>query len=73
VKSGTIFDNIIVTDSIEEAKAFADATYGKTIDAEKAMFEKIEEEKAAEAKRVAEENAAAEQTYGDEEEDHDEL
>lgn len=73
VKSGTIFDNIIVTDSIEEAKAFADATYGKTIDAEKAMFEKIEEEKAAEAKRVAEENAAAEQNYGDEEEDHDEL
>jgi len=74
VASGTIFDNIIVTDSIEEAKAFADATYFKNIDGEKAMFEKVEEEKAAEAKRVAEENAAAEQNYGDEEEeDHDEL
>lgn len=29
VKAGTIFDNIIVTDSLEEAKKFADSTWGK--------------------------------------------
>merc|ERR1711871_1475866 len=40
VKSGDIFDNIIVTDSVEEAKAFADATFFKNKDAEKDMFNK---------------------------------
>lgn len=39
VKSGSIFDSIIVTDSLEEAKAFAEATWGKTKDGEKEMFE----------------------------------
>lgn len=29
VKAGSIFDNIIVTDSVAEAKKFADATWGK--------------------------------------------
>lgn len=29
VKAGTIFDNIIVTDSLEEANKFADSTWGK--------------------------------------------
>merc|ERR1712224_276399 len=57
VASGTIFDNIIVTDSIDEAQAFADATYGKIIDAEKEMHKKIEDEKAEEARRIAEEKA----------------
>lgn len=73
VKSGTIFDNIIVTDSMEEAKAFADATFFKNIDAEKEMYTKIEAEKAAEAERISAEKAAEEQNYGDEEEEHDEL
>jgi calreticulin len=71
VASGTIFDNIIVTDSIEEANAFADATYFKNIEAEKEMFKKVEEEKAAAAKKEAEEKASAEEDYDDE--DHDEL
>ncbi|KAH6567878.1 hypothetical protein BASA62_005839 [Batrachochytrium salamandrivorans] len=35
VKSGTIFDNIIVTDSLEEAKAFAQETYVKDMPAER--------------------------------------
>ena len=73
VTSGTLFDNIIVTDSMDEAKAFADATYFKNIEKEKEMYKKIEEEKAAEAKRQAEEKAKEEQNYDDEEEDHDEL
>jgi calreticulin len=72
VASGTIFDNIIVTDSLEEAKAFADATYFKNIEAEKEMYKKVEEEKAAAAKKEAEEKAATtEEDYDDE--DHDEL
>jgi hypothetical protein len=41
VKSGTIFDDIIVTDSIEEANAFAKETFYKKKDAEKEMFEKV--------------------------------
>lgn len=74
VTSGTIFDNIIVTDSIDEAKAFADAQFYKNLDEEKEAYAKIQEEKAAEAKRVAEENANEEQSEDyDDEEDHDEL
>jgi len=47
VKSGTIFDNIIISDSVDEVKAFIDETWGKTKDAEKAMHDKIQEEKKA--------------------------
>lgn len=47
VKSGTIFDDIIVTDSLEEAKAYADATYEKKKAAEKLAFEASEESKSA--------------------------
>eukprot|EP01064_Diplonema_japonicum_P023191 TRINITY_DN3363_c4_g2_i3.p1 TRINITY_DN3363_c4_g2~~TRINITY_DN3363_c4_g2_i3.p1 ORF type:complete len:380 (+),score=174.95 TRINITY_DN3363_c4_g2_i3:75-1214(+) len=60
VKSGTVFDNIIISDSIEEVKAFNDATWGKTHAAEAAMLKKVEEEtKAAEdaAKAEAEDEA----------------
>jgi len=39
VKAGTLFDNIIVTDSIEEAESFLDATYNKYSAGEKSMFE----------------------------------
>ena len=35
VKSGTIFDNIIVTDSIDEAMKFAEETYVKDAPAER--------------------------------------
>jgi hypothetical protein len=47
VKAGTIFDNIMVTDSLEEAKKFAEDTWGKTKDAEKEMFDKIKEVRGA--------------------------
>lgn len=41
VKAGTIFDNIMVTDSLDEALQFAKDTWGKHSEAEKAMFEKV--------------------------------
>jgi len=80
VKSGTIFDNIIIADSVEEAKAFYDETNGKTKDAEKAAFDKLEEEKKAKEeeerkKNDSEEKDAEEDEDEDEEkkDDHDEL
>jgi hypothetical protein len=41
VKSGSIFDNIIVTDSIDEAFELAKSTWEKNKDAEKEMMEKV--------------------------------
>merc|ERR1712138_50750 len=35
VKSGTLFDDIIITDSVEEAKKFADETFYAKRDAER--------------------------------------
>merc|ERR1719481_1687847 len=35
VKSGTIFDNILITDDVDFAKEFGDSTWGKTKDPEK--------------------------------------
>mmetsp|Transcript_30205 Transcript_30205/g.86213 ORF Transcript_30205/g.86213 Transcript_30205/m.86213 type:complete len:403 (-) Transcript_30205:179-1387(-) len=49
VKTGTLFDDIIVTDSVEEAEAFAQETFFKKKDAEKTMYdEHMEKERAAE-------------------------
>ena len=45
VKSGTIFDDIIVTDSLEEAQKFAEETFFKKKDAEKEMFDEVEKKK----------------------------
>eukprot|EP01027_Heterolobosea_sp_BB2_P025324 GEZU01038861.1.p1 GENE.GEZU01038861.1~~GEZU01038861.1.p1 ORF type:complete len:305 (+),score=179.85 GEZU01038861.1:288-1202(+) len=63
VKSGSIFDNIIITDSVEEAKAFDDKY--NTREAERKMYndleeakkkKKEEEQKAAEAAKAAKED-----------------
>ncbi|KAI0244826.1 hypothetical protein L0F63_001493 [Massospora cicadina] len=61
VKSGTIFDNILVTDDAEYAKQFSKDHFNKYKEAEeKAKKEMDEAEEAAEeAKRKAEEEAAA--------------
>merc|ERR1711871_1413867 len=76
VKSGDIFDNIIVTDDPAEAKAFADETFFKNKDAEKAMFDKAEadkrpkeeeERKAKEAADKAKEEAEKKDDEDDEE------
>eukprot|EP00958_Prasinococcus_capsulatus_P016624 scaffold1839_cov382-Prasinococcus_capsulatus_cf.AAC.38 len=75
VKSGTIFDNILVTDDIDYAKEFASKTWGAMKDAEKEMFDKIEEERKAEEeaerKRAEEERAALEDEEDDEDDDED--
>jgi len=41
VKSGSIFDNIIVTDDLAAAKKLAEETFKKNKDAEKAAMDKI--------------------------------
>lgn len=43
VKSGSIFDNVIVTDNLEEAIKFGEATWGAIKDQEKEAFDKIKE------------------------------
>jgi calreticulin len=84
VKAGSLFDNIMVTDSPEEAKAFAEATWGKNKDAEKAMFDEAEAAEKAkeeeERKKADEERKALEEEEEDDKEeeaesgeDHDEL
>jgi len=45
VKSGTIFDDILIVDSLEEAQKFAEETFFKKQDGEKKMFDEIEEAK----------------------------
>jgi len=53
VKSGSIFDNIIIGDNLEEVNAIVDKTWKATKDAEKAAEEakKKEAEKATEDKK----------------------
>jgi len=68
VKAGTIFDNILITDDVEEAKKFAEKT-AKTREGEKASFDKAEEErKVEEASKTPEEDSHAGHDH-----DHDEL
>jgi len=64
VKSGSIFDNIIITDSVEEAEAFMEESNTKA--AEKEMYDSIKA-----AKRLADE-AAEEAAEEDEEDDWEE-
>merc|ERR1712146_719538 len=56
VKSGTIFDDIIVTDSVEEAKKFADETFYAKKDGEKKKKKEAEEKAKKEAEEDAEED-----------------
>jgi len=74
VKAGTIFDNIIITDSLDEATAFMKETYSANKDAEKEMFDAAEtarrEKEEADRKKEEEERKAKEAE--EEEEDEDE-
>merc|ERR1719231_1662997 len=76
VKSGTLFDDIIVTDSVEEAKAFAEETFAVKSKAEAVMQKKLDEEAAAkaaeEAKKKEEEEEDWEEGEEEEEEEEDE-
>ncbi|CAH9087470.1 unnamed protein product [Cuscuta europaea] len=48
VKSGTLFDNVLVCDDPEYAKKLAEETWGKNKDAEKTAFEEAEKKSAEE-------------------------
>ncbi|KAG2448547.1 hypothetical protein HYH02_006438 [Chlamydomonas schloesseri] len=72
VKSGSIFDNIMVTDDLEAAKKFAEDTWAKGKDAEKAMFDKIKkEEDDSKAKDMPPPSADAEAAEEDDDEYED--
>jgi len=49
VKSGTIFDNIIITDSLEEAEAHAEKYWKPLVDGERDMYDEDKEAKKAAA------------------------
>lgn len=66
VKSGSIFDNIIIGDDLEEVNAIIDKTWKATKDAEKAAFDA--KEAAAKKEEATEEPAAA-----DDDEDKEDL
>jgi len=51
VKSGTIFDNIIISDSLDEVNTFVADTWGKTKDGEKKAKEAKDNEKKEEEKK----------------------
>jgi len=71
VKAGTIFDNILITDSVSDAEKFANDTWKKSADAEKKMFDKVEAEKKATEEKAAPEHsddAEDEHVHG-----HDEI
>merc|ERR1711912_70853 len=75
VKAGSIFDNVIITDRIEEADALAKSTFLANKDGEKKMYDKIQEEKRAkeeEERKKAEEASAADEDEEDEDDDDDE-
>ena len=78
VKSGTIFDDILVTDSLEEANAYAAETFLKKKGPEKEAFEAAEEERREKEKEEREKEEAeraknAPADADEEEEEHDEL
>eukprot|EP01006_Ploeotia_vitrea_P032597 TRINITY_DN64783_c4_g1_i1.p1 TRINITY_DN64783_c4_g1~~TRINITY_DN64783_c4_g1_i1.p1 ORF type:complete len:396 (+),score=63.08 TRINITY_DN64783_c4_g1_i1:95-1282(+) len=73
VKSGTIFDDIIVTDSLDEAREYAQKTFFAKQSNEKAMFDAKEAERMEAEKAEREAAAAATEDYDDEDDEHDEL
>lgn len=73
VKSGSIFDNVILSDSVAEAEEFLAETYTKNKDAEKAAFDAAEKKRtdAEEAERKAAEEERKKNAAEEEEEDED--
>ncbi|KAG6536130.1 hypothetical protein ZIOFF_001174 [Zingiber officinale] len=60
VKSGTLFDNILVSDDPEYAKKLVVETWGKNKDAEKAAFDEAEKKKEEEESKADESDVDAE-------------
>ena len=74
VKAGTIFDDIIVTDSLEEAQEYANQTFEKKKGPEKEAFDAAEEKRKQEEEEERKKaEAEAPKKGDDDEEDHDEL
>merc|ERR1712226_1068079 len=76
VKSGTIFDNFLITDDVEHAKKVGEETWGVTKDAEKKMKDKQDEEERKKAEAEAKEkgeDAPEDDEDLDDEEDEDDL
>ena len=74
VKSGTIFDNFLITDDEKYAEEVGNETWGETKDAEKKMKEEQDEEerkKAEEAAKAMEEEEEEEEEEGEEDGDFD--
>jgi calreticulin len=71
VKAGTLFDDIIVTDSVEEAKKFAADTFAVKSKAEQAMQKKLDEEAAAKAAEESKKKEAEEEDWEEEEEEEE--
>lgn len=69
VKSGTIFDNILITDDPAKAKEVGEELWGKTKDAEKKMKDEQDEEE----KKKAEEEAKSAEPEEDDDEDLDDI
>merc|ERR1712070_1065751 len=67
-KSGILFDDILVTDSIEDAFDYAEKTYKVKKDPEEKMYKKMKEEEAA---QMAAEVDAMDDDASDMEEDED--
>ncbi|KAI8802438.1 calreticulin-1 [Cladochytrium replicatum] len=72
VRSGTIFDSIIVTDSVDEAKAFADETIESYREAEKTAKDKMDEEERKRLEEQAKANSAKEKREEEVEEEEEE-
>jgi len=64
VTAGTMFDDIIVTDSLEEAQKHAEENFFKKQEGEKKMYDDIQE-KEREAAAKAREEAAAKAEFED--------
>merc|ERR1712146_752556 len=64
VKSGTIFDNILITDDVEYATQHAEKTWKAQKDGVKAMKEKADEEKRKKDERSVQEGGGAQEEGG---------
>ena len=66
VKTGTMFDDIIVTDSLEEAQKYAEETFFKKKPGEVKMFDEAEEKKRKEEESSADDMDDMDGGFGDE-------
>jgi calreticulin len=71
VKSGTIFDNFLITDDEKYAEEFGEETWGQTKDAEKKMKDEQDEEERKKAEEAAKAMEEEEEEEGEGEEDED--